>query len=125
LTIVSSSSDSGEKPYDSCELYARTKHTVHSPANHHSDTSSDSSPSQFLDCEAEEVWQSDEGCGSDDMQDFIVDDVVEEWGSCDASEVDSNKINAAHSVLPKCCHGCRLLDSSSESEEDTKGVYDL
>ena len=129
FTIVTSS-DSDEKPCDSPELYARTKHTAHtvqSPASCHSDddqTSSNNSstPSHFLDCEAEEVWQqSDEGCGSDDMQDFIVDD-AEEW---DASEVDSNKMDAAHSVSLKHCHGRRILDSSSESEEDINGMCDL
>ena len=137
LSIVNSDSD--EKPYDSNEqLSARTKHTAHtvkSADESHSDSShsdschSDSSqcndsPSQFLDHEAEEVWHSDEECGSDDMQDFIVDDdAVEEWGSCDASEVDNNSMNVAQSVSPKRCHGRKLMDSSSESDEkDGTGV---
>lgn len=130
------SSDSDEKPYDSSEqLSARTKHTAHSvksadesPSDDdggHSDDSNYSSPSQFLDCEAEEVWQSDEGCGSDDMQDFIVDDAVEDWGSCDAAEVDNNSRELAQSVSPKRCHGRKLLDSSSESDEEANGECDL
>ena len=95
----------------------------HSDSSHgdgrHSDSShGDDSPLQFLDCEAEEVWQSDEGCGSDDMQEFIVDDAVEEWGSCDPSEVDSNSMDVAQSVSPKRCHGRKLLDTSSESDEE-------
>lgn len=132
LTIASSSSgsssDNDEKPYDSSEqLSARTKHTAHtvkSADEHHSDSSesaSNSSPSQFLDCEAEEVWHSDEGSGSDDMQDFI-DDAVEEWGSCDASEVDNNSMDVAQSISPKRCHGRKLLDSSSDEEVNGTSV---
>ena len=128
---------------DSCEqLSARTKHTVHTVKSadeshsdshhsdgshsdsHHSDSSQgDDSPSQFLDHEAEEVWHSDEGCGSDDMQDFIVDDdAVEEWGSCDPDEVDDNSVKVAQSVSPKRCHGRKLLDTSSESDEEVNGT---
>ena len=146
MATSGSSSDSDEKPYDSCgKLSARTKHTAHtvkSADNHHSDDDhhsndhhsndhhsddqhsddSNSSPSQFLDCEAEEVWQSDEGSGSDDMQDFIVDDAIGEWGSCDASEVDNDSVQVAQSVSPKKrCHGRKLLDSSSESTEEVNG----
>ena len=136
------SSDSDEKPYDSCEqLSARTKHTAHTVKSadeshsdsshsdsrhsdsHHSDSSQgDDSSSQFLDREAEEVWHSDEGCSSDDMQDFIVDDddAVE---SCDASEVDNNSIDDVdQSISPKRCHGRKLLDSSSESDEEVNGT---
>ena len=139
LTTTSSDSDD-DKPYDSCDkLSARTKHTAHTVKsaddrhsddhhsdNHHSDdhhsNDSNSSPSQFLDCEAEEVWQSDEGSGSDDLQDFIVDDAIGEWGSCDASEVDNDSIQVAQSVSPKKrCHGRKLLDSSSESVEEMNG----
>lgn len=126
---TSSSSDSDEKPYDSCEqLSARSKqtaHTVKSADESHSDDSqaaSNNSPSQFLDDEAEEVWHLDEGSGSDDMQEFIVDDAVEEWGSCDADEVDNNSMDVARSVSPKRCHGCKLLDSSSESDEEVNGM---
>ena len=138
-TSSSSDSDSDEKPYNSCEkLSARTKHTAHtvkSADDHHSDNphsddhhsdDSNSSPSQFLDCEAEEVWQSDEGSGSDDLQDFIVDDAIGEWGSCDASEVDDDSMQVAQSVSPKKrCHGRKLLDSSSESAEEINGKCGL
>lgn len=145
LAIDSSNSDSDEKPFDSSELSARTKHTIqsaeeynsddsyhsndshhgddHSDDSHHDDNSyhgndshhsdDDDSPSRFLDCEAEEVWESDVGCGSDDIQDFIVDDTVEEWRSCDADEVDDNSIDGAHSILPRC-HGRKLPDSSDD-----------
>ena len=138
------SSDDDEKPYDSCEpLSARTKQTAHSVKSAdesndsiHSDSSQgDDDPKQFLDCEAEEVWSSDEGRGSDDMQDFIVDDdaveepgscdAVEEWGSCDAAEVDDNSRDVARSVTLKRCHGRKLLDSSSESDEINGAPYNV
>ena len=135
----SNRSSDDEKPYDSCEqLSARTKQTAHSVKSAdessdsihsdscHSDSSQgDDDPKQFLDCEAEEVWSLDEGRGSDDMQDFIVDDAVEEWGSCDAGEVDDNSMDVARSVTPKRCHGRKLLDSSSESDEGNGVAYNV